>query len=297
MAAIAYRHTKRNSIRSLPFIDRLCRKLKALVKPRLAVSTVERQLFMLGSADMTNVIKALDCLLHLPTKANLWPSTSSFYADWKKAKPPPPQATRWPKKGTDVHLLMKAFVQRMRMESARRDLLTGTGTYLYDTGGAHRFATATCYDDIEADELDGPTQSQLDVVRGLVMPPFGAYLPASQWRIDEVGISTNTPTNLDSSVSRSRAPSAARTERHSSANDEGSTLPETPTFSQTGRSSSRPHRRPLHQEDGLEVIYLSSSPAQSPASRDESVGPGHQQDPRNLKATVTTPPPPRLIDS
>lgn len=286
MAAIAYRNTKQNGIRSQPVIDRLCRKLKALAKPRPAVSIVEKQLFMLSGVHLTNVIKALDCLLHLPTKANLWPPTSSFYADWKKDRPPP--ATSWPRKVTDVDLMKKAFVQRMRMESACRDFLTGTGTYLYDIGGAYCSVTATCYDDIKADELEGPTQSQLDVVRGLVMPPFGAYLPASQWRINEVESSTNTPTNLDSSVSRSRVPSAARTERHSSANDEGSTLPATPTLSQMGRSSTHPDRRPLHQEDGREVIYLSSSPAQSSASRDESVGPGHQQEPQNLKATVTS---------
>lgn len=285
-AVCAYDHTRLNGIRSEPVIDNLCRKLRALVKPRPAASAVEKQLFMLGSADMTKVIEALDCQLRLGTSDNLWPPTSSFYAEWKKDRPP--QATRWPKKAADVDLMMKAFVQRLRMESACRDLLTGTGTYLCDIGGVHRFATATCYDDIEADELNGPTQSQLDVVRGLVMPPFGACLPASQWRINEIEFSTNTPTNLDRSVSRSRAPSAARAERHSSANDEGGTLPATPTLSQRALSSTHLDRQPLHQEDRREVIYLSSSPDQKSASRDESVGPGHQQQPQNLKATVTT---------
>lgn len=287
MAAIAYKNTKKNGIRSRTVIDRLCRKLRATVKPRPAASAAERQLFMLSGADMTNVIQALDSLLHPPTKTNLWPPASSFYADWNKSKPP--EATRWPRKATDVDLMKKAFVQKMRMESACRNLLTGTGTYLYDINGAHHFATATCYEYIEADERDGPTQSQLDVVRGLVMPPFGACLPASQWRSNEVEISTNTPTNLGNSVSRSRDPSAARTERRSSANDEGSTLSVTPTPSQKELSSTRPDRRPLHQDDSREVKYLSSSPAKSSASRDESVGPGQQQQPQNLKATVTSP--------
>lgn len=74
---------------------------------------------------------------------------------------------------------------------------------------------------------NGPTKSQLHVVRALVMPPFGTDLPSSQKRINKVGTSTNTPTNLNRSFSRSRASCAACHERRSSDLDEGSTLPET----------------------------------------------------------------------
>lgn len=116
-------------------------------------------------------------------------------------------------RGFNVFFVKKSLVWWMGLGSACRDLLSGTGSYLYQINRAQRFATATWQDDIEAEEVDVAIQSQLDVVRGLVTPPFGAHLPASQWRSNNVGIKTNTPVNLDSSVSRSRTSSAARNER------------------------------------------------------------------------------------
>lgn len=181
MATIAHEATKKSSARAEPVIDSLCRKLRSMVKPRPAALDVEKHLFILGSADVTNVIDALDSLTRPYTNDKFWrETTSDFYNRWKEVDVP--RESIWPKEKDDVFRLKKAAVQRARMESAFRDLLTETGSYLYDISGTNTYCTAECFDNIEADGQDGPTQSQLDVVRGLVMPPFGAQLPASQWR-------------------------------------------------------------------------------------------------------------------
>lgn len=286
MATIAYEITKQSSIRSEPVIDSLCRKLRSRVKPRPAESDVEKQLFMLGSADVTNVIDALDSLTRPFINDSYWArTTSDFYNRWKEVDVP--KESIWPKEKDDVFLLKKAAVQRARMESAFRDLLTETDSYLYDISGTNTFGTATCFDNIEADGQDGPTQSQLDVVRGLVMPPFGAQLPASQWRMNKVGSSTNTQTNPHSPISRSRASSAARSERRFSINDEGVPLPGTSLVSRRELDSTNPDRRPLRQEDRRKATHSFSHPAQSSARQDESVNSGRQQQPRDRQTTAT----------
>lgn len=286
LATIAYEATKQSSIRSEPVIDSLCRKLKNMVKPRPAESDVEKQLFMLGSADVANATDALDSLTHPFTNDRYWTtSTSDFYNRWKDVDVPKERI--WPKEKDDVFRLKKAAVQRARMESAFRDLLPGTGSYLYDISGTNTYGTATCFDNIEADGQDGPTQSQLDVVRGLVMPPFGAQLPASQWRMNQVGSSTNTQTNPHTPISRSRASSAARGERRSFVDDEGNTLLGMSLLPRRELDPTNTDRQPLHQRDIREATHSSSPPAQPSANRDESVNSGHQQRPRVRRTAVT----------
>lgn len=86
------------------------------------------------------------------------------------------------------------------MEPTRRDLLEGIGSFLYDIIGTNTYGIETHLDNIEADGEDVPTKSQLDVVRGPAMPPFDANLSASQWRINNIGMSTNTLKNLCSPI-------------------------------------------------------------------------------------------------
>lgn len=286
MATIAYEATKKSSIRSEPVIDSLWRKLRSMIKPRPAALDVEKQLFMLGGADVANVIDALDSLTRPFTNGRCWTETTSdFYKRWKEVDVP--KESIWPKEKDDVFLLKKAAVQRARMESAFRDLLTETGSCLYDISGTNTYGTATCFDNIESDGQVGPTQSQLGVVRGLVMPPFGAQLPASQWRMNKVRSSTNTQTNPHSPISRSRASSAARSERRFSVNDEGNTLPGAPLLPRRELDPTNTDQRPLHQRDIREATHSSSPPAQPSANRDESVDSGRRQRPRVRSAAVT----------
>lgn len=119
------------------------------------------------------------------------------------------------------------------------------------------------------------------------MPPFGAQLPASQWRMNKVGSSRNTQTNPHSPISRSRASSVGRSERRFSVNDEGNTLPGTSPLPRRELDPTNTDRRPLHQRDIREATHSSSPPAQHFVNRDESVDPGRQQRTRIREIAVT----------
>lgn len=185
VALLQYINSQENGISSQREVRLLCEEIRPTVTRHAARYKDERSLFLLRSSDVNYIAKALSRLSDPTTMHKLYQPTKWYFATWDKRN-----LTEWPRvkprEATELSNHLRDSVYRWRADhSVRQALKDVDGQYLYDVCEEHCPLTAECLNNIEAGEQGGPTQSQLDVVRGLVRPRFGLHMEVSDWRVPD----------------------------------------------------------------------------------------------------------------
>ncbi|KAG8157841.1 hypothetical protein KVR01_012503 [Diaporthe batatas] len=169
--------------------------MKKSATPSPPRDEMAQRLFLLRTTVVAFVTKALDRLRDGMSQRKLLQPAGWYFDEWDKQ-----ELNQWPRQKPRDSGAMPAHlthsVLRWRAEhSIRQALECVEGQYLLK-----------CLNDILADQDGGPTQSQLDVSRGLVRPRIGLHLGSDAWRIPDSDYDPAAP-NIRKKVA-SRAPDA-----------------------------------------------------------------------------------------
>lgn len=183
-ALAAYSLAQRTGLGSSDFVRLLCSRMERTIQPVPAATPVARQLFLLRAEDVSNVIDILDELTDERTGCTLFRSSALYMMQWRRECRKAADARGNSSEDTVCRYRddWREHVHQWRLQWACRDALLqwDVQEYLYDVDPRHCPATPDCYGKIHAGMstkmVVGPTQSQLDVIRGLVPLPRGPHL-------------------------------------------------------------------------------------------------------------------------
>lgn len=203
-----YQQTK-NSIMDDPNIRKICQALQSISPSETSESDIGKRVFLLKVADLVRVRKAINMVFDKVSGHRLFPSLEASESAWERiGKNLVPK--QWPR-DRDLNHVRTSAILRFRMEHKCRLVLQGqhasdrkTPHHLYLVDFRDLSSTAHFYDNIQAGlsqgNILGPTQTQLDVLRGLIVPARGPYMesmPVEDTSVTEAFTVTSPHASID----------------------------------------------------------------------------------------------------